>query len=384
MIAPPSSNTDDPTSRRATSDLITAAQRGNSARLDGLDVARGFAFIGMVLVNYGVVMAMGSRDPEWILGLREACTGRAAALFVLLAGAGLALMICRAQERDAAHGARDARRVYARRALVLLIGGYAFYPFWEGDILHYYGVYLSLGALLAPLRSRWLLLLAIFAVGGFVAIYQWWIPYRWADVLAPKFWTWGGQAKNLFYNGWHPLFPWFAFFLIGMAVGRLPLQRAGTQVTLLVAGTALALSAAYGSAAVVDALRDGDLPRYVSAPLVSLLGTSCLPPGPLYVLEATGTALAVIGASTLLARAPRLLWLPLARVGRLALTLYVAHVVVGLGLWRAMGGEDGRSDLEEVFRWWLWTALVALVFATLWLQALRRGPLELLLRKLCG
>ena len=117
---------------------------------------------------------------------------------------------------------------------------------------------------------------------------------------------------------------------------------------------------------------------------MSLFGTSCLPPGPLYVLEATGTALAVIGASTLLARAPRLLWLPLARVGRLALTLYVAHVVVGLGLWRAMGGADGRSDLEEVFRWWLWTALAALAFATLWLQALRRGPLELLLRKLCG
>ena len=49
-----------------------------------------------------------------------------------------------------------------------------------------------------------------------------------------------------------------------------------------------------------------------------------------------------------------------------------------------MGGADGRSDLEEVFRWWLWTALAALAFATLWLQALRRGPLELLLRKLCG
>ena len=164
MTPLPPSNTDSPASRGAASGSTAAAQAGNSARLDGLDVARGFAFIGMVLVNYGVVMAMGSRDPEWIRELREACTGRAAALFVLLAGAGLSLMICRAQERDAAQGARDARRVYARRALVLLIGGYAFYPFWEGDILHYYGVYLALGAWLAPLRSRWLLLLALFAV----------------------------------------------------------------------------------------------------------------------------------------------------------------------------------------------------------------------------
>ncbi|MEC7725345.1 MAG: heparan-alpha-glucosaminide N-acetyltransferase domain-containing protein, partial [Planctomycetota bacterium] len=164
--------------------------RAPSTRLDGLDVARGIAFTGMVLVNYGVVMAMGGRNPAWIRELREACTGRAAALFVLLAGAGLALMVARAAARDPGRGAGEARRVYARRALALLVGGYAFYPFWEGDILHYYGVYLALGALLAPLRSRWLLLLAIVAVGGFVAIYQWWIPYRWSDVLMPSFWTW--------------------------------------------------------------------------------------------------------------------------------------------------------------------------------------------------
>ncbi|MEC9048605.1 MAG: heparan-alpha-glucosaminide N-acetyltransferase domain-containing protein [Planctomycetota bacterium] len=358
--------------------------RAPSTRLDGLDVARGIAFTGMVLVNYGVVMAMGGRNPAWIRELREACTGRAAALFVLLAGAGLALMVARAAARDPGRGAGEARRVYARRALALLVGGYAFYPFWEGDILHYYGVYLALGALLAPLRSRWLLLLAIVAVGGFVAIYQWWIPYRWSDVLMPSFWTWAGQAKNLFYNGWHPLFPWFAFFLTGMAVGRLPLGRLGVQLTLAFAGAALACASHYGSAAVIDSLREGDLPRYTTAPLISLFGTSCLPPGPLYVLEAIGTALCVIGAASLFARAPRLLWLPAARVGRLALTLYVAHVVVGLGLWEALGGREGRGDLEEVFRWWLWTVVASLAFATLWLQWLRRGPLELVLRKLCG
>ena len=35
-------------------------------RLDGLDVARGIAFIGMVLVNFGVVMAFGNRNPTWV------------------------------------------------------------------------------------------------------------------------------------------------------------------------------------------------------------------------------------------------------------------------------------------------------------------------------
>ena len=156
------------------------------------------------------------------------------------------------------------------------------------------------------------------------------------------------------------------------------------RLTLVFTGAALACASHYGSAAVIDSLREGDLPRYTAAPLISLFGTSCLPPGPLYVLEAIGTALGVIGAASLLARAPRLLWLPVARVGRLALTLYVAHVVVGLGLWEALGGREGRGDLEEVFRWWLWTVVASLAVSTLWLQWLRRGPLELVLRKLCG
>ena len=49
-------------------------------RLDGLDVARGIAFIGMVLVNFGVVMAFGNRNPTWVRYMLDCCTGRAAAL----------------------------------------------------------------------------------------------------------------------------------------------------------------------------------------------------------------------------------------------------------------------------------------------------------------
>ena len=343
------------------------------------------AFIGMVLVNYGVVMAMGSRNPGWVRTMLDACTGRAAALFVLLAGAGLSLMMMRAATRDPERGRNAARGVYLRRALVLLVGGFVFYPWWEGDILHYYGVYLAFGALLVPLRSLWLLLLAVVTIAGFVGIYLWWIPWRLGDVFSPDFWSLTGQLQNLFYNGWHPIFPWFAFFLVGMTVGRLPLQRHVVPWLLLGGGAALAFTANYGADFVIEWLEDSDMSRYQSEPLITLCGTSCLPPGPVYVLEATGTALSVIGASLLLAKlTPRLLWLPLARVGRLALTLYVAHVLVGLGSWEAMGGRQGRSNLQEVFNWWIGTAVVSLVFATLWLQFFKRGPLELVLRKICG
>jgi uncharacterized membrane protein YeiB len=353
-------------------------------RLDGLDVARGIAFIGMVLVNYGVVMAFGSRNPSWVRSMLDACTGRAAALFVLLAGAGLSLMVLQAQQRNPEQGQRRARIVYLRRAIALLVGGYAFYPLWEGDILHYYGFYLALGALVVPLKSRWLLTIAVAAVAGFIAINLWWTPWRLADLFRPDFWSWAGQAKNLFYNGWHPLFPWFAFLVIGMTIGRLPLQRQGVQLLLVVVGAALAVAASCGSEFAIEALGDSDMPRYESERFIQLLGTSCVPPGPLYVLEATGTALSVIGISMLITRTPRLLWLPVARVGRLALTLYVAHVLVGLTAWEAMGGKEGRADLHEVFRWWISAVIIALVFASVWLRFFKRGPLEMLLRKVAS
>lgn len=353
-------------------------------RLDGLDVARGIAFIGMVLVNFGVVMAFGNRNPTWVRYMLDCCTGRAAALFVLLAGAGLSLMVLQAEQRNPEHGQRRARIVYFRRAIALLVGGYAFYPFWEGDILHYYGFYLAFGALIAPLRSRWLLLIAVAAVAGFIAINLWWIPWRLADLFRPDFWSWSGQAKNLFFNGWHPLLPWFAFLAIGMTIGRLPLHLRSVQLLLACSGAALAVAANAGSGLAIEALGDSDMPRYESARFIELLGTSCIPPGPMYVAEATGTALSIIGIAMLITSAPRFLWLPVAQVGRLALTLYVGHVLIGLTAWEVMGGKEGRADLHEVFRWWISTVVIALLFAGIWLRFCKRGPLEFVMRKVAS
>ena len=353
-------------------------------RFDGLDVARGIAFIGMVLVNYGVVMAFGNRNPMWVRHMLDACTGRAAALFVLLAGAGMSLMVLQAERKNPEHGQRRARFVYLRRAIALLVGGYAFYPFWEGDILHYYGFYLALGALIVPLRSRWLLIIAVAAVAGFIAINLWWLPWRLVDLLRPDFWSWSGQAKNLFFNGFHPLLPWFAFLAIGMTIGRLPLHLRSVQLWLVGSGAALAVAAKVGSELAIEALGDSDMPRYESAQFIDLLGTSCIPPGPMYVAEATGTALSIIGIAMMITTAPRFLWLPLAQVGRLALTLYVGHVLIGLTAWEVMGGEEERADLHEVFRWWSSTVVVALVFASIWLRFFKRGPLETLMRRVAS
>jgi hypothetical protein len=64
---------------------------------------------------------------------------------------------------------------------------------------------------------------------------------------------------------------------------------------------------------------------------------------PLWVLSSTGIALAVVGCCMLLARAlPRLVW-PAVALGQLALTVYVAQVLVLAA--RPPGSSGTRSAL---------------------------------------
>ena len=61
-------------------------------RLIGLDIARYFAFVGMVIVNFDVTMSYGVQNNEsFINGLISQLQGRASATFVVLAGIGLGL-----------------------------------------------------------------------------------------------------------------------------------------------------------------------------------------------------------------------------------------------------------------------------------------------------
>ena len=102
-------------------------------RLDGLDLARYIAFVGMVIVNFKI--AMGADDSAGfaatISGLFE---GRASATFVVLAGIGLGL----AAQRSAYSATL---KVTLKRALFLLIIGLLNMTIFEADILHYYAIY---------------------------------------------------------------------------------------------------------------------------------------------------------------------------------------------------------------------------------------------------
>jgi uncharacterized membrane protein YeiB len=341
-------------------------------RIRGYDVARCLAILAMVYVNYEVALASGVDTPRWLRGLASLLEGRAAALFVILAGIGFTLL--------------DNRRVLLRRSLFLLVVGYLWQLVWPGDILHFYAFFLLAGALCLRLEPRWLFLLALASAGVFVALFftlDYGAGWNWITLEYPAFWTLAGQVRNLFFNGWHPLFPWTAFVFLGMALGRLTLHAKNRR--RIVCAIALAVFAAAETASYfLSRIEDRrsfleQLSKWFQAP-DAIFGTASIPPMPLYLLSAAGTAVALICLTLEAADRPwaRRAVTPLVSCGQLALTLYVAHVLVGL---YDADKPHGPAALQIAALRALFFGLGALLLCHLWRMRFRYGPLEWLMRK---
>ena len=244
----------------------------NPPRLHGLDAARFLAFCGMVLVNFRIAAQLAP-GADWASVLIDSLEGRASALFVVLAGIGVTL------------GAPTAG-LMARRAAFLFVIGLANMTIFDADILHFYALYflVAIPFLARSTRALWLgafgIVLASILTHGFVNYDTGW---DWDGLVYTDLWTLSGFVRNAFFNGWHPVLPWSAFLLIGMALGRSDLGKRCTQHRLILWGLAAALFAL--------------VPQFLTqdAELQALLGTESLPPGPLYILAGTGTAWVAIG-----------------------------------------------------------------------------------------
>ena len=69
--------------------------------------------------------------------------------------------------------------------------------------------------------------------------------------------------------------------------------------------------------------------------------------------------------------------------GRQTLTLYVAHIIVGMGILEALGMIGGQSNNQAVAASLIF-CIAATVYALLWSKVFKRGPIEALMRKFAG
>jgi uncharacterized membrane protein YeiB len=69
--------------------------------------------------------------------------------------------------------------------------------------------------------------------------------------------------------------------------------------------------------------------------------------------------------------------------GRQTLTLYIAHILVGMGTLEALGMLGGQTVTQAVGASLLF-CFVATVYALIWARWFKRGPIEAVMRKLAG
>ena len=345
-----------------------------TARLQGLDMARFLAFCGMVIVNFRIVMG-AEGGSGWMAAFAQGLEGRAAASFVVLAGIGLGLSAARA-DYTATFG------VTTKRALFLLVAGLLNMLIFDADILHYYAFYFFFGVLLLPMRGS-LLAIVILILNALAVTLLLTLDFEagwdFSTYSYPEFWTPVGFVRNLFFNGWHPVIPWLGFLLLGMLLARLPLDQPRIQGAMMVSGL-VAIATAEGLAA---GLRGafGDL----DPDLAEVLTTGAVPATPLYTLAGSGFAACLIGACLWLADRP--VMAPVVRLitpaGRQALTLYLAHILVGMVTLEALGLLGGQSIATALSAAGFF-CLASLLYALAWSHQFKHGPVEALMRRLAG
>ena len=346
-----------------------------SERLIGLDIARYLAFVGMVLVNFDIVMSYGVQSNEGFFNkFIGQLRGRASATFVILAGIGLGLSSFK-------KGSQTVNTV-VKRSLFLLILGLSNMTIFEGDILHYYAFYFLFGVFLLPFSNRvlisiiGLLNIAFFGMLLFIDYESGW---NFEELTYSGFWTIDGFIRNLFFNGFHPVFPWLGFFLLGILLSRALLKKRQVQIKMI----------SWGLVAIIfSEIMSFIFSGYVipaDSELQFLFMTDSMPPMPLYFIAASGSAFFIIGLCLLLSEKLRdsKIYSLIAPAGTQTLTLYIAHIIVGLGFIDAVG-FTGSQTSSQAFIAALIFCVLGTIFAFTWSKWFGRGIFESLMRKLTG
>ncbi|WIB76503.1 heparan-alpha-glucosaminide N-acetyltransferase domain-containing protein [Curtobacterium sp. MCPF17_002] len=356
------------------------AMRGvpvSGIRLQGVDVARALALLGMMATHVGgIADQLDWSDPGTWAAVAH---GRSSSLFAVLAGVSIGLTSGRTRPPGPPAIGRVRARLAIRAAVVVAIGLLLMAlqtPVYV--ILPTYGVLFLLAIPVLRVPARWLLVLAAvcavlspFVALGVVPLY--------ADAG-----MWEVQLGLVY-----PVVTFLAYVLVGLAVARAGLEARRTQVALLASGAVVA-AVAY---VVGNLLAPVPVDAALAFPGVPYAGQGSTPAEALAqlvlsprdhsssvvdVVGTAGVAVAVIALCTLLfdgrSRSAERVAFPLAAVGSMPLTVYAGHLVV-----LALLPTSPDSGVA-----WAWFAIGSVLFAMLWRRFLGRGPLERLTATLTG
>ncbi|MFZ5746989.1 MAG: DUF418 domain-containing protein [Pseudomonadota bacterium] len=404
---------------------LTAAAPPPAERIAALDLVRGVAVLGILLLNivsFALPTAAYANPRAWggwhgadlavYLVNFVLFDGKMRGLFSFLFGASMLLVIERAEARDA-----DPAQVHIARMMWLFAFGIAhLWLVWDGDILAHYALVGSVAFAARNMPVHRLLVLGTMLVALQTALFAWPTIHSWIALQLPPDSPDAAQAAAWIANmrdGYGvPPASTIAREIDQMRGGyaeivatRFAAMRAQPLVQTLLYGAETLAYMLFGMAALRSGLLTGTWPvaRYrrwafwcfaLSLPpflalaawmvvdrfsLISVMGATLAAATPIRPVMILGWACLILA----LARPGGALGLRLAAVGRMAFTNYLATSLICTTLFYGYGGDlFGR-----VSRWQLygvvvlvWAAL--LLWSTPWLARFRYGPFEWLWRSL--
>jgi uncharacterized membrane protein YeiB len=353
-------------------------------RIIGIDVARALAIFGMVIVNFKMVFGNhGNPFLNTFLGLLD---GKAAATFVVLAGVGISLMTKRALQENNTDKLNRNKYKLLKRALFLFLVGISYSTIWQADILHFYGIYILLAIFLIKSNSKTLVSTAI----GMVIVYPilmilWDYDTGWdyTKMVYTNLWTVKGFLKNLLFNGFHPVIPWSAFMIIGMWFGKMELSNTTVVIKALWGSLTVFIIVQILSYFSIVFFSKGN--QEISTELTPILGTNPMPPLPLYMISGSSVAIFLISSCILISKKYENTTFIhiLKNTGQLALTFYIAHVIIGMGCIEIVSPiKMGEYTINFSFLYALFFIIVCIIFSMIIKKHIKHGPIEWIMRKL--
>jgi uncharacterized protein len=361
-------------------------------RIETLDILRGFALFGMIVVHFHQrfrLTAQAEWPGEWLVGwiVWWGLESKAWATFALLFGAGFAIVIRRAAATE-----RPIVAPYLRRLAVLALIGVVLEALTDIGILLHYAIW---GVPLLLVRRWTTSALLVLAVAAAMAMPAWYVAadaWRSRSAVAatpaaaapapPRPESWGATVVHRLNQLRADILTWrvvipdssFALFLVGFLAVRRGVFDDPKRHLRLIAGAML-----LGAASWI-------LHWFVLRRIPSTWTIWMTHPWPLHsgmgLISDQWLAFTYVGALTLLL-AYRADWIRrfsvIGMCGRLALTAYVIQAMVIELLWSRFWLGVRLTPYQYVFgSVSLFSAL--LLFSAFWLVRYRYGPLEWLWR----
>lgn len=355
-------------------------------RIIGFDIARAYAIFGMYIVNFN--FGFGSFQDNSSAGkFLNLFTGNSTAIFIILAGMGVTLMtykpILTAAEK------KRLKLIVLKRSWFLFALGLLLYNWWPGDILHFYGGYMHIAAFLLFVPNRYLIAGVITAILIFhtllfiIPIETSWdfTNYKYAD-----FWTVQGFLRNTLYNGWNSIFPWTAYFYLGMWLGRLNWKDYKLRKNIFLAGLFFFI--------LFEGIRKYALTISIDQRVLDYIMYDYFPPYLPFMIITASFALMVI--TTCIAIGQKFqgngIVKALGSTGQMTLSHYIIHLTIGMLVLGKLTNKTYTGLLEDeiptspviILVYSIAFFILSIIFSVVWKRLFNKGPVELIMRKISG